>query len=394
MDEGNVGLLNLASMSSADMADNLAIVRRSGNRLDSPPKVAMWFLPFVDHALKGGVRTAFMLAEELTRRFGTLNIFVVVSYGSDHADTSQLSVSLSRHFSDLHFVVQSFRLLKDDPDELQQSDLCVATLWTTAYLQVRYQKTCAKFYLVQDFEPAFYPAGDVYAVIEQTYRFEFAVLANSRGVADKLRSYSTDVTEFLPGVDHDLFYPDERKKAPRKPFRIVFYGRPGNPRNCFMTGLRTLRAVKRKAGDAVEILSVGAPWDEAEYEVAGIIENLGLLNSMEEVAELYRSADLGLVYMMTPHPSYQPLEYMASGCVVATNVNPANRWLLSEENSLQLSPLADVASNDIVSLMGNHAEWLNKRAFATETIQYYHWQSAIRAVLDRVLLPTQAGNRN
>ncbi|WP_206067671.1 rhamnosyltransferase WsaF family glycosyltransferase, partial [Escherichia coli] len=96
---------------------------------------------------------------------------------------------------------------------------------------------------------------------------------------------------------------------------------------------------KNRMGSCVDIVSVGADWSVDDYGLGGVVENRGLLSSLEDVANLYREADLGLVFMVTPHPSYQPLEYMACGCVVATNINEANQWLINASNSIQLEPI-------------------------------------------------------
>ena len=95
--------------------------------------------------------------------------------------------------------------------------------------------------------------------------------------------------------------------------RIFFYGRPWNSRNAFGLGLRSLRLVKERYGERVEIVSAGEGWSPGQYGVADVLENRGLLESLDAVAELYRSCHVGLVFMLTRHPSYQPLEFMASG---------------------------------------------------------------------------------
>ena len=168
------------------------------------------------------------------------------------------------------------------------------------------------------------------------------------------------------------------------PARVVFYGRPGNARNCFDLGVDTLVALKQRMGERVRIQSVGEAWDPASYGLEGVVENLGLLGSMEEVAALYREADVGLVFMMTPHPSYQPLEYMAAGCVVATNINEANRWLLNERNSLQLEPIPALAAERIEELLRDPSAWAGKRAEGLRSIDRLTWESAFRVVRDRV----------
>ena len=325
-----------------------------------------------------------MFAEHLSRQFGTLNHFVIISYGNAYADTGNLAQSLADHFPDLHYSIQPFRLLADDPAALPPSDMAVCTLWTTAYLQVRYNQTRAKFYLVQDYEPAFYAASDVSGVIEATYRFGFAVLANTQGVAERIRNYSADVTQFGPGVDRRTFYPDADRQAPNKRPKIVFYGRPSNPRNCFVTGLETLKAVKHRLGDEVDIISVGAEWDESEFGVEGVVRNLGLLKTMKDVADLYRSADFGLVYMMTPHPSYQPFEYMASGCVVVTNQNEANSWLLNSSNALLIPPLPALAAAEIVQLSKDTQRWQRMRDNGLKTVAPLDWRPALLSVEKRI----------
>ena len=381
-----IDLLDLAKVTSSDVERNHALIQSTGNRVGGAPGVAVWFLPFVDHALKGGVRTVFMFAEHMSLAFGTLNHFVLVSYGNAHHDTKSLSTSLAKHFPELRFTMQSYRLLYDDPNELPYSDCSICTLWTTAYAQLRYLKTRAKFYLVQDFEPLFYSSGDISAVIEQTYRFGFALLVNTEGVAAKLGKYNCDVTQFTPGVDRSVFFPDPNKNAPGNPFRIVFYGRPSNRRNCFWLGLEILRLVKNRLGADVDIVSVGSEWDEQAAGVSGVIRNLGLLKSMHEVAALYRSSDLGLVFMTTPHPSYQPFEYMASGCVVASNINESTSWLLNDTNSLRLTPIPGIAADQICELASDNLRWRNFREKGVIKSRGLDWEVAISNVISRIIL--------
>lgn len=384
IDQAELGLLSLANVTEDDLRRNRAIVESTGNHVGGSPSVITWFLPFVDHALKGGVRTVFMLAEKMTREFGTSSHFVIVGYGKDFPDCTVLANSLRTHFPDLKFTTQPFRTKFDDPGLLPASDCAICTLWTTAYVCARYQKTTAKFYLVQDYEPLFYPAGSISAVIEATYRFGFALLANTRGVAAKLGGFTNDVTQFCPGIDRQVFYPDKEKQAPSDPFRIVFYGRPQNDRNCFSLGIQILQNVKKQLGPSVEIVSVGAEWDEQDAGVDGVVKNLGLLPTMEEVATLYRESDLGLSFMATPHPSYQPFEYMASGCVVAMNINESTGWFLNRKNSLLVSPIPEIAADEINKLIRDNAEWEEKRNEALSAVASLSWSQALDTVASRI----------
>ena len=380
---GELGLLRLADATSRDLVNNAETIRIGASH-PVENHVISWFLPPVTHALKGGVRTVFMLAQNMSENWGTLNHFVIYSYSGQSLDTTELCHSLSKFFPKLRFTVNVFRKGVDNIDTIPASNAAFCTLWTTAYLLLKYNQTSRKYYLMQDYEPSFYQAGNIYGVIEQTYRFGFSCISNTEGVGNKYRQYSHDVTMFTPGVDQKIFYPDKSKTAVGKPARIVFYGRPSNPRNCFLSGIQTLTAVKRKLGDSVDIISVGEEWDVRDFKVQGIVENRGLLASMEEVAELYRSSDVGLVFMITPHPSYQPLEYMASGCVTATNINESNQWLLNNDNALLIEPLAEVAAQRIHDLLRDENGWKQKRKTALATIQTLDWEKAFRVVRNRV----------
>jgi len=112
--------------------------------------------------------------------------------------------------------------------------------------------------------------------------------------------------------------------------------------------------IKERYGEGVEIVSVGADWNEDDYGVKGSIKNLGRLGSLNEVAELYRGSDIGLVFMFTKHPSYQPFEYMSCGCAVATNYNADNLWFLKDkENCLLFEPTISYIYDSVSDLIEN-----------------------------------------
>src|SRR5262249_16046670 len=73
-----------------------------------------------------------------------------------------------------------------------------------------------------------------------------------------------------------------------------------------------------------------------DYGLVGTVRNLGVL-PYEQTADLYRTCDIGLSFMFTKHPSYLPLELMASGVTVVTNHNPANKWLFEHDRNCLLA---------------------------------------------------------
>ncbi|GAB3537735.1 hypothetical protein GCM10027343_01660 [Noviherbaspirillum agri] len=379
------GLVRLAHASIDDIRANQAAINSGKGKKLSSVNTATWFLPVVTHALKGGVRTVFMFAERMSIKWGTVNMLIMYAHNGVDFDVREITESLSQHFPRMRFVVRKFVNGQTSINELPRSEVAFCTLWTTAYLLLKYNRVIKKFYFMQDYEPLFYEAGSVYAAIEQTYRFGFSCIANTPGVGNRYLAYSPDMVSFFPGIDKDVFYPQSREVKLKPVRRVVFYGRPGNARNCFSLGVMTLQALKRKMKDRVEIISVGAEWDVKEYGLEGVVDNWGLLNSLTAVADLYRSSDVGLVFMVTPHPSYQPFEYMACGCLVATNVNEANRWLLDEHNSVQVEPVPEIAAQRILDVLSDEAAMARIREKAFATIAKYDWDSAY-AVFERRLL--------
>ncbi len=388
------GLMDLAQATLAELEANAETIEAGlAHPVDRIASVA-WFLPEVPHALLGGLRTVFATAEHLSCTHGTRNIFVLFSFRGDPIDTGPLVASLRENFPDADFVVRVLRRGLDRVEDLPGAQIAICTLWTTAYVMLRYNQTRRKFYFMQDYEPMFYAGGDLSMMIEQTYRFGYACIANTPGVGARYLPYNRDMVSFLPGVDHQMFHPGPPRQNPKGPWRIVFYGRPERARNAFFLGSDILKAVKARLGDRIEIVSAGAEWDPKDYDLDGTVTNLGLLGTLPEVADLYRSADMGLVLMATPHPSYQPLEYMACGCVTVTNLNEANRWLLTADNALLIEPIPEIAAKRIVDLLADPAGMAHRIKRGYDTVADLRWDLAFKVIETRLLTtPSRAPQR-
>jgi hypothetical protein len=211
----------------------------------------------------------------------------------------------------------------------------LATHWTTAqqvkqFLPQMDVKRC--FYLIQDFEPGFYPWSSNHALALETYGLDHVGVFNERllydyFVAQKVGIYADpelagQALVFEPAVDRTHFHPPTQARVPGKR-RLLYYARPGNPRNMLGLGLQALRAAVGETvfrQDSWEFLAIGgtnslppmplghgavlrpAPW--ADYRAYG---------------HLLRASDILLCPMLSPHTSYPVLEMAASGGVVVTN---------------------------------------------------------------------------
>ena len=345
----------------------------------------LWFVPHFDHLYRGGIFTIFRAAAYFSQRAGTRN--TIILYGERKSSRDQIASELRQAFPALRFELREYSP-KQGTNYLPESDAAFCTLWTSAYHLVRYNKCKAKFSFLQDYEPVFYPAGSVFGLTEETYRFGFIGVANTPGVAEVYRRYTPWVRYFVPAVDQSIYRPRPHDEDSGRPLRIVFYGRPNRPRNAFRLGVEALRRVKELYGDRVEIVSVGADFAPADYGLRGVIENRGVLGKIEEVADLYRNSDIGLVFMFSAHPSYQPFEFMASGCVTITNDNPLNHWLLRDgENAILATPTVSCVTEKIVEAMEDHELRVRIIEGGLATVRRLDWAQAMETMYQYVRHP-------
>ena len=145
--------------------------------------------------------------------------------------------------------------------------------------------------------------------------------------------------------------------------------------------------LKRKFGDRVEIICAGEDWNPGQFGLHGKISNLGVLDSLDAVAALYRSCDIGLVFMQTKHPSYQPFEFMASGMATVSNINPATEWLLRDgENCLLTPPLPTPTAERLGQLVSNPELRARISSAGLEQVKRYRWDEQIDAIWAKICL--------
>jgi len=330
----------------------------------------IWFIPGINNPFWGGIHTILNFASFYKERYSVDNYFVITG----NFDESTIRDSISLAFPILKEEEIVIAQSEKEIANLKAADISICTQWKTAFFSLKFNKVKRKFYFIQDYEPLFYPAGSISALVEETYRFGFYGITNTISLKNIYDSYyGGHSVSFTPSIDNKIFYPSKNRINRNKKL-VFFYARPDHPRNGFELGISALEKLKQKMGDQVRIVTAGATWTPEDFGIEGILENLGLLK-YEETAELYRQCDAGLVMMFTRHPSYLPLELMACGCPVVTNYNPATTWLLHDKENCLLtrasaSCIADALhkcfiDNDLrnhlvqngLTTAQNHANW-------------------------------------
>lgn len=376
----------LFDFSNTELLANQNLINKNRGELEI--KSIKWFLPSFKNIYGGGIYTIFRFASYLYINYGVLSTFYI--YNNPAPDIDNIKKLITRSFPSL----DDATVLSIDQVEtaglLPYSDASICTFWSTAYLLLRDNNTKRKFYFIQDYEPLFYPAGSTSGLVEATYNFGFYGITNTIALKNIYEHYYNGVAEYFePNVDGLIFHPPEKQVIrDDNVYQIFFYGRPDNPRNGFELGISALKKLKLQRKDNIKIITAGQEWSQNKYGLSGIVNNKGII-SVEETAEIYRNSCLGLSLMFTPHPSYIPLELMASKCAVVTNLNPANEWLLrSGKTCFSSQPTVSCLAEILSQVLDNNIqrERVVDRAYKFINKKYSNWDRQIEKIYQYMCL--------
>ena len=232
---------------------------------------------------------------------------------------------------DVVFPTDRGRRLKVNP-----ADRFVATTWWSAHLAEAARRDLGRerfLYLIQDYEPLFYPWGTWHALAEQSYEFSHAALFSTEFLQEYFRERELGVFAGGDGDGRSTWFrnaitPVEPPSAadleagPRR--RLLFYTRleDYSPRNLFDLG--TLALADLIADGTIdsswELHGIGSVGGATKFRLGGGIE-LNVLPRQAEgrYADMLRKHDVGLSLMLSPHPSLVPLEMASAGMLTVTN---------------------------------------------------------------------------
>ena len=300
---------------------------------DDDPRVVV-LLPHLDvDRMSGGPNTVFQITARLLG--SGLRLRYVATSGPMRPDKGALRDHIRRVTGieapddAVEFVEASAARATLD---VGRRDVLVASWWPTAHLAtaaLAHLDASEFVYIVQDYEPGFYPWSTKSALAEATYAMPMRAIVNEPFLetflcerrigrfGDPTMRHAT----FLPAVDRSVFRPRRADRAPGAARRLVFYARPRNPRNLFEIGLRALR---QAAAEGVfdtgpwEFTAIGRELPDLPLSDRHVLRAQPWL-SYEAYGELLGSSDVLLSLMLSPHTSYPPLEMAATGGRVVTN---------------------------------------------------------------------------
>ena len=218
------------------------------------------------------------------------------------------------------------------PLPIGEHDVFFASAWWNVQMIKRalpLTRASRFLYIIQDFEPGLYPWSTEHALAMETYSLDYHGVLCGTFLAKFMReqgigrfsdpTFIDRCSVFEPALDATRFRPEPAGDRPR---RLVFYARPQSARrNLFELGLYALRCASETGlfdGERWELLFFGEQLPEVDLGRGNRIRSAPWLD-YDGYAAMLRGADVGLSLMLSPHPSYPPLELAACGAIAVTN---------------------------------------------------------------------------
>ncbi|OYU87888.1 MAG: hypothetical protein CFE29_20920 [Bradyrhizobiaceae bacterium PARB1] len=356
--------------------------------------------------MSGGPNTILILATMLASR--GINVRLI----STNTPVDPDSVALAAHLMKLSGIdaLPEGLVLIDGNDrsvaiEIGADDLFMATAWWTAQIakySVGLTRHTKFLYMIQDCETLLHASSTDYALTLETYGLPHVPIINTRVLRDHFvstkigqfsdRAFAKEAIVFEPAVDRAFFHPMPRKARKAKN-KLLFYARPlSGHRNLFQLGVAALQKLLEErviSSASWEFLALG---NEAPLLSLGKRAVLVPLpwQGFAEYAKTMREADVLLSLMLSPHPSYPPLEMAACGRPAVTNTFGAK----TEEVLAKLSPNivgAEPTIESIADRLGFVMNRVNATRWRGDTLSYPStWDQSLKPILPKILAAMDA----
>jgi glycosyltransferase involved in cell wall biosynthesis len=223
------------------------------------------------------------------------------------------------------------------------ADIVVATGWETVPRALLLPGCGARAYLVQDYEPDFFPASAERRWAEESYRRGLPHVTAGPWLAQLLRERFGAVASHLDlGVDHDTYRP---QAVARRKDTVVLYARRATPRRAAPLGLLALAELHRRRND-LRLVLFG---EEHPLRTSFPYRHAGIL-SEPALAELYSEATVGVSLSLTNY-SRVSQEMMACGLPCVELDTPSVRAALGGDDVVTLAPFDPLRLADAIEYL-------------------------------------------
>lgn len=304
----------------------------------------------------GGHTTMFRLIEHLERAGYLCRVYIYDVHGGDPS-------YFSSHVKE---ICPSFKgPVADVMKGMASAHAVVATSWQTAYPVFNDQCAGKRFYLVQDFEPWFYPAGGQSVLAENTYRMGFHAITAGRFLASKLKSeYGMAADAFEFGCDTEKYHLLNRDVRDG----IVFYAKPDAPRRAFEVGVAALQLFKQRHPD-LAIHLYGSAIGNLPFRFV----DHGVLRP-DQLNQIYNRCFAGLSLSMT-NASLVPHEMLSAGCIPVVNDAKHNHIVLDNPFVHYAAPTPHALADALHAVVSNE-DFDAFAASASASVSSMSWDAA------------------
>ncbi len=214
--------------------------------------------------------------------------------------------------------------------DLRPFDIFVATAWWTARFAFDFndiRRASGKtpppvIYLIQDDEPNFYGWSSKWSLAEATYKRPdetIAIINSEELFASITERYRFSQSFCLPYQMNATI--KQSLKANVRERTIIIYGRPSVTRNAFELVVDALFLWQQRNPSLAAQWSIVSLGEEYSRDWALPVQNFSVVGkaSLQQYAEYLSTASVGISLMISPHPSYPPLEMAEAGLLTIAN---------------------------------------------------------------------------
>ncbi len=324
----------------------------------------------------GGISTALRFYNELIEISGFEGRIIITDAILDiknFVSFDEYDIVDSNSDSETKYQIVSFADRHGKTIPVRKNDIFMATAWWTAYNSETILKwQCKEFnqgilpliYLIQDYEPGFYAWSSRYLLADSTYKMQIPTYAvfNSSLLKNFFKKNEYEFKKewyFEPKLNSSLkkVLLDSGKICNKKR-KILVYGRPNTDRNAWQLTLMALKEWARiyKNCSNWEVYSAGEKHDDINLTKECKLISLGKL-SLEEYAQIMLETYAGISLMVSPHPSYPPLEMSTFGIKTITNCYSNKDLSCFNENITSLKACSSSAiAEKLNELCENYSE--------------------------------------
>lgn len=374
----------LEMVGGVDLQDALRLqfnaAHRKERQRDEGPLVMSWIIP--DIGLGSGGHMSILRFVRYFQSVGVKSRIYI------HGRSSHGSPQALRQFIEANYLPLPDVEVHDTTAHVEDSDILVATHWSTAYDVYERQNTKFKAYFIQDFEPYFYPKGSTGVFAENTYRMNLFGISASPWLHQLMTTrYGMQGCFFHLGYEPGVYYPDPLIE--RDPNRVLVYMRPSTERRGTELLLGALAHVKAQRPQTR--VAVFGTDDVGYRDVPFEVTMLGLQNE-EQLRQQHSASAITLLTSLTNY-SLLPIEAMACGAVVVDVDVESMRGTFGDDSPVVLAPPDPLGIARIITgLLDDNAK---RERLATEGLAYakaFNWESSFTRV-DNALVEAFFGKR-